>query len=383
MFAIWTITQLLACKACQEQKIAPVDTGEVVPFSNHWGKWLDMKSDSAGNPVVSYYDLTHGALGLATGEVANEEVDGSAISWTHEEVDGYPNVQGLDEGDRGSYSSLAITSTDKIWLAYYDTSLKTLRYATRENGSSDWTIGIADTGGGGTPDAGKFASIALDANEYPVISHYDVFRGTLRVTHFNGTSFTGEIVDEGTDYDNGVEVVGKDVGKFTSLQIVNGVEYIAYYDVAAGDLKLAHGTTGSYSVETVDADGDVGQWTSLQVVDGTIYITYQDITNDQLKIAYGTAGNWNYQVIDQGAAIGADSELLSTSNGLVVVYHDGYNNDIKLARRNGTNWSVSTLGGTDMALGFHNELIEINGNLFAGCFDFTNQSVWFSAILNE
>ena len=28
MFAIWTITQLLACKACQEQKIAPVDTGE-------------------------------------------------------------------------------------------------------------------------------------------------------------------------------------------------------------------------------------------------------------------------------------------------------------------------------------------------------------------
>ena len=41
----------------------------------------------------------------------------------------------------------------------------------------------------------------------------------LRVAHWDG-SFSGEVVDVGADYDNGVEVVEADTGEFASIQIV-------------------------------------------------------------------------------------------------------------------------------------------------------------------
>ena len=119
----------------------------------------------------------------------------------------------------------------------------------------------------------------------------DRFRGELRVAHWDGSSFSGEVVDVGTDYDNGTEVIGADTGKFASITIVEGMEYISYYDVAAGNLMLAKGLPGSYSTEVIDADGDVGQWTDIEVVSGTVHISYHDVTSNALKLA-SDCRNW-------------------------------------------------------------------------------------------
>ena len=61
-------------------------------------------------------------------------------------------------------------------------------------------VGIADSGGGSSSDAGYWASIALDGAGTPVAAHYDHGRGDLRVTRWDGTAFSGAVAWEGEDY---------------------------------------------------------------------------------------------------------------------------------------------------------------------------------------
>lgn len=379
MFSLWMLTlgQFIACKGCQETKVQDVDTGLVEGFTNNWGKWLDMDKTAEGNPVIAYYDVTHGALGLATGTLGD-----GAVSWDHEEIDGYPNEQGLDQGDRGAYASVAIDGTGTTWVAYYDASLKTLRYGTRAADSTEWTLGVADNGSGGTPDAGLFSDMAIDPNGHPVIVHYDQGRGDLRVAHWDGTSFGGEIIDAGEDSEDESGTIPADTGKFASIAIVDGFEYIAYYDAAGGNLMLASGLPGNYATEIIDADGDVGQWTSIVVVEGTVHIAYHDVTGNAVKVASGTPGSWTRSIVDEGNMIGADTAITNSENGLVVAYQDSYNNDIMIATQNGASWNTQTLGGVDGdgALGFHNELVEIEGTVYAATYNFTTEKAWFSSI---
>ena len=378
MFSLLLVSPFFACKGCQENQILDQgklqDTADV--FSNDWGRWLDMTTLNDA-PAVVYYDTTRGALGLATGTIS-----GSDVFWSHQEIDGYPNEQGLDEGDRGLYASIEIDSTDTIWVAYYDVGLKNLRYATKSSDSTEWTRAVADSGTGNSPNVGLFADLTLDDNEYPVIAHYDEARNTLRVSHWDGSAFSSEIVDEGESVSvDESTTIDADVGKFPSIAIFNGTEYISYYDVASGSLKLATGTTGNYSIEVIDDTVNAGQWPSIQLYNETIYVTYHDVENNQLKIAYGLPGSFTIETIDQGEALGADTELLITSAAMYVAYHDGYNNDIKLATKTGEDdWTVATLDGAEDALGFHNELIELNGVVYAACYNYTEQTVWFQQI---
>ena len=38
----------------------------------------------------------------------------------------------------------------------------------RTSDATEWTLGVADNGSGGTPDAGLFSDMALDSQGYPV-----------------------------------------------------------------------------------------------------------------------------------------------------------------------------------------------------------------------
>lgn len=378
---------MLACNGCscsnQETNINDLPIEEEEVFNNSWGKWLDMAHYSTGEPLLVYYDVSKGGLGLAVGALTED-----GVKWSHNQIDGYPNEQGLDEGDRGLYASIVVDASDRIWLSYYDVNLKYLRYATKSIDEEEWTVGMADSGSGSSGHAGLWSSITLDGEGQPIIAHYDVNAGALRIAHYNGSGFSGEVVDEGEDYtptggSGGAEEdsIPANVGEYASIAFNNGVEYIAYYDRAAGDLKIAWGVSGNYNIEAVDSEGNVGQWPSIITDGGTIHITYHDLDNNQLKIASGQPGNWSFNVIDKGEAIGADSDLIATSSGLQVVYHDAYNNDIKLATQNtDETWNTQTLAGADGALGFHNALVEIDGSIYAASYNFGEEVVWFSQV---
>ena len=370
---------LAGCKGCknEDDKGTPSDDSAEIDlcpdFTNDWGQWLSLGVMPDGTPAAAAYDRTKGGLSFA---LRNEDGE-----WCHEEADGYAGADGLDPGDRGAYASMAIASDGTVWVGEQDLKGHSLRYAMRDT-AGVWTAGIADSGGGAAPDAGYWASLALDAKGAPVIAHYDKGKGALRIAHWGGTAFSAEVVDEGSDVtDDSGTVIEADVGSYANLVIANGTEYIAYYDGAAGALKLAIGTSGAYSTEVVDDTADVGAWPDMLVDDqGNITIAYQDLTNQDLKLAQGTPGAFTLSVVEDGEYRGADAALFMNGTYPAIVSFDGRDNNILLSQEAGGTWTTDTLAGDDAALGYHNEVIEAGGVHYVGCYDYTNRSLWFEQL---
>lgn len=385
LFAVVAVPFLLeGCKGCSDNEINPaggndLDSGTTEQEDPHdIGSWLSMKATPDGKPAIAYYDRTKDALGYAVGTVK----DDGTVDWAKEEVDSYPNEEGLNPGDAGKYASLAIASDGTAWIAYQDSTNGTLKYAKRGTDGT-WTTGIADMGGGSRSDAGYWASIALDASESPVIAHYDHGRGDLRVARWNGSAFSGAVLHEGADFDpgDGTGAVTGDAGEYAKLLIgPDGTEYVAFYDRAWGALRLAVGGASGFAVEVVDDSGDVGQWPDLALDGATLHIAYQDVGNQDLKLASGTPGAWTVQTLDAADYVGADTALWVSGGVPAVAYFDGVNNDMKVVRRRNDAWTTDTVTGTGAASGYHNETVEIGGVRYVACYDYTARTVWFSAL---
>ncbi len=377
--AVALAAALVGCNHTKATDAATDSTATVDPWAGHdMGSWLSMKVTSDAKPAIAYYDRTADALGYAVGTIS-----GASVAWAREDVDSYPDSNGLNPGDAGKYASMAIAADGTTWIAYQDTSNGTLKYATKPSGGA-WTTGIADSGEGPHSDAGYWASLALDPSGNPVISHYDAYKKDLRVARWNGTAFSGSVAVTGTDYvpaDTATTAISAQVGEYSKLLIgADGTEYLAFYDRANTALMLASGNGTSWSTETVDDSGDVGQWPDLALDSGSLYISYQDYGNQDLKLAKGTPGSFSVSTLDSGDMVGADSAILVNGGGVHIVYQDGENNDIMQAKPSSGSFTYSKVSGDSGALGFHNEIASIGGTVYAACYDYTSRAVWFGAI---
>jgi hypothetical protein len=390
--ALLAATLLIAGCQCNKNNNTD-DTGpEDLPPERDRGQWLSMGTLSDGTIVASYFDRGEDGLGVAFGTPGGE----GGVTWRYEEVEGFQGATGLDSGNLGTHTSLVVAPDDVIWVVYYDIGNAALRYARRHKTVSGrglepggtWVTGVADTGGGSRPDAGMWASIALNPEGKPVVAHYDVGQGELRVTRWDGEAFGDDTVLEGEEYtlqDTGGPSKPADIGKFADLFIAaDGTEYIAYYDDAWSRLMLAVGGSAGFEQYVIDETADVGQWPSLHVADdGTVHIAYQDVEGQNLRYAVGVPGSGGFErtVVDDGELIGADTEIFANGDMLSILYFDGQNNDLKQATLAGGSWTTATLAGDDgRGLGYHNEVVVSNGTYYAGCYDYTDRTIWLGTI---
>ena len=89
-----------------------------------------------------------------------------AATWGTETVD--------SSGMVGTYTSIALDSSDDAHISYYDSTNGNLKYATNASGS--WEAETVDSSG----IVGKYTSIALDSSGNPHISYYDDTNDNLR-----------------------------------------------------------------------------------------------------------------------------------------------------------------------------------------------------------
>lgn len=349
---------LVGCSCNRDDNVSPQPDPEET--FNDIGSWLGMSVMPNGDPAVSYYDRTKGGLGFAIGKLGTE-----SISWKIEEVDGYAGDDGLNPGDRGTHTDLVLTTDGTAHVSYRDETNSSLRYGKRSPDGT-WEVGAGGSGSGAKADFGQWSSIALDAAESPVISFYDAGAEALRVSHATESGFSSEVIDEGG------------VGTYSDLLIVDGVEYIAYYDATNGDLKLAIGSAGAYDIEIVASEGDVGKWPSIAKNGDSFVIAYQDVEFNDLVVATGTPGAWTSELVDDSNYRGADNEVVFINDAPAVYTFDGYNNDLLLAEQTPDAWTIGKVAGDDAALGFHVEALNVGTDVYVASYDYTNRFLFFA-----
>jgi hypothetical protein len=318
-----------------------------------FGAWTSFGTSPDGTKLtMSYYDRVQSGVGYAVG-TANPD---NTFTWIHEPVDGYLGDNGLDTGDRGRYSAQVTLPDGTVWVAYQDTTNRTLRAAHRV-GPGAWEESAAiDVAG-----TGAWASMALDADGRPVVVHC-TDDGRVRETRLDGAEWSSR--DLYTSSQGQVE--------HTRLTIQGGKEYVVFRDAGVGHLHLL--TDGQD--ELVDAGGDTGAWPTLLVDGQARWIAYQDLANQDLRIARSEAGGrWETSVVDGGELRGADTAMRLVEGQPEVLYFDGFDNDLRVARRDGDAWATSRVAGEGVAAGFHNRVVTFGGNPYWFSYDYTHDTL--------
>ena len=144
--------------------------------------------------------------------------------------------------------------------------------AARTEATGGNSLAIVDSEG----PVGEWSSVALDADDNPVVSYYDIGNASLKVAHC-GTSTCLPV--EGNTITS-PDSAG-DVGQYSSLRIdASGNPVVSYYDATNGDLKVLHcgnaACTVGNTITLPDTEGNVGEYTSL-VLDssGNPVISYE------------------------------------------------------------------------------------------------------------
>ncbi|MCO4773330.1 MAG: hypothetical protein KDA24_25075 [Deltaproteobacteria bacterium] len=364
------------CSDCNGEPIidepitsAPDDDDTEAPQYNR-GYYLDMALDSEGRPWLAFRDGERGILQVARG------AGDPAVFDTVWDVDGQPDTSGpIPSGgfEGGYYASIVIDANNQPHVAHWNQEDGGLRYATLVGDA--WEAEDVETG-----EVGQFTDIVL-VDGAPLISYYDYGSGALKVARKGATGWQDETVDEGDVGPDAVaaELEAADVGLYTNLFVDGSTVWLAYYDRANGDLKVASGGFGSWSIEgTFGSEIDAGTWPTLTSDGGSVYVAFQNLSSHTLWWGTVTGGGILTEVIDEGAFTGADSSIVWDGGNAVIVYQDSQNNDAKIAVQDGAGgWTLST-HMADGAVGFHNSLeMDSSGRLNWSCFDHTRTDFVF------
>ncbi len=263
----------------------------------------------------------------------------------------------------GLHTSIALVQGSPA-ISYYEAGSGDLKFAVNSasDGTGAWTVlTVANAA-----DVGQYTSLAV-VNGHPAISYYDVTNGDLkyvRASDAGGSAWSTPPFS--------VDSAG-DVGKFTSLKIINGHPAISYYDETRGDLKYVRASEPSGHAWgdpiAVDGDGDVGRYASLAAVGGYPAISYFDNTGDNLKFVRGAdvnGGEWlGSSTLDSTGLVGFYTSLAIVASNPAIAYWDASNTGVKFIRATdtaGANWNAPITVDTAGAVGQFASLAVVNGN---------------------
>lgn len=245
----------------------------------------------------------------------------------------------------GSFSSVAIGADELPLIAYsggYANDLKVARCNDKACAGGDETITSVDAVARGYP-----ISAVIGADGLPIIA-YSGPDMELKVAHCNDVGCTGG--------NETISSVDTNAGSVSAVVGVDGFPIIAYRDIIDGHLKVTHCndiacTGGDEAISSVDTASLVVRETSVVIsVDGLPIIAYHDRTKEALMVAHCndvacTGGDETITTVDKASAeVGRDPSMIIGVDGLPVIsYYDHSNKDLKVAHCN----DVACTGGDE------------------------------------
>jgi putative component of membrane protein insertase Oxa1/YidC/SpoIIIJ protein YidD len=289
---------------------------------------------SDGFPVISYYDNVKLKLDVAH----CNNITCASVSTT--------SLSGVGSG-AGQYSSIAIGTDGFPVISYYNatSSVQDLQFGKcNDVFCSSVATSSLDTGGA----VGKFSSITIGSDGFPVISYYDETLGNLNFAKCNNSSCSS--------YATSSLDTGGNVGWNTSVTVgADGFPVISYYDATNFNLNFAkcnNISCSSVTTSSLDTGGDTGQYTSIAIgSDGFPAISYYDVTNGNLSFAKcnnSSCSSYATSSLDTGGNVGSFTSHAIGSDGFpVIAYRDNTLNNLNFAKCN----SISCVSAASTTLG--------------------------------
>jgi MYXO-CTERM domain-containing protein len=326
--------------------------GGITDKGDDVGRYTSIATSSTNEPIIAYYDKTHGALKFAIF---------GAIRWHTYVVDSGTGVPDAGGDDIGKWASMTVGPDGMPAIAYSAWVEKgdsgepesQLRWAQatvpNPTSPSDWQITVVDkrlASDSGAPatdmgapdmamgpdmadaDAGAppmmtepllpegialMASAARKADGSPGIAYYDRTRGNLRLVEWNASTnaWNPPVILDGEDADG--NDLG-DVGLYDSLTYdEEGTAHISYENASLDHLFYINTATkmpevvddGYHPADEQTQDGIdspvwhlVGDSSSIRRLSGKLMIAYQDSTVLMLRVAVkGDDGKWQKQYV--------------------------------------------------------------------------------------
>jgi len=227
-------------------------------------------------------------------------------------------------GAVGMYSSIAIDSTNKVHISYYDTTNDDLKYATNASGS--WIYTTLDS----ADNVGEDTSIAIDSNNKVHISYFDYTTGNIKYATNASDSWVY------------TTLYGSGCYGHTSIAIdSNNKVHISY--CMGGALQYATNVSGyGWDYTSIDPTGDVDVRRTRIVLDSMdkAYISYFDFTPFVLKYATNASGSWVNTTLANGYS---NSIALDSNNKAHISYYEKDNSDLTYATNASGSWVYSTI----------------------------------------
>ncbi len=328
MMVVSASTQLAPSPSSANGSVWEIET--VVGDSSIWNS---LAMDSNGIPHITYRSQT--SLSLKHAKLTES-------GWVVDIVDSR-------KMGGGGYSSIVLDSNDHPHISYdlhppgggpYQDS--DLRYAWWDG--SGWNIQIVDTDG----DVGSRSSIALTSTGYPHIAYRRSYRGLggavasdLKYVQWNGSAWNIEIVEHTSGdillTDQSLAIDSNDLPRIS-------------YSGKIGDecyLKYATWNGSAWEIEAIEPVGDNLVFTSIALDSSDRpHISYSDSANTSLKYAWWSGNAWEIEVVDSAGNVGRRNSLaLDSKDSPHIAYSDwgGWNppdNHLKYARKICNTWRI-------------------------------------------
>jgi hypothetical protein len=331
---------------------------ELVDPGEHVGEYPSLALSADGLPRISYSRYSTDGTD-SDYDLGYVWFDGA--EWQVETAD--------SEGLAGLFTSLALDGDDQPHISYYDIYMGHLMYAT--SNPAGWETSVLDNVG---YKVGRYSSLAVDSQNRPHISYREDGSGDLRYIHYVGPDAESPWVGEVVHQDG-------DVGEFASLALDSSDHpHISYYDLTNGQLFYAYHDGVDWNRIKVDSTGNVGTYTAL-ALDGEDHphIAYYDVDNQDLKYASFDGVSWQITTVDSEGDVGQSASMALDSAGRPhISYYDLTRQTLKYAVYTGTEWHSEIVGDIGNVRGREGTSIALDSSDQVGISYYTSEGLKYA-----
>jgi hypothetical protein len=228
------------------------------------------------------------------------------------------------------FTSIALDKQDNPSITFYEVAagsgeqLLRLRMVTWNR--DHWELRTVDS----EPGSGKFNSLAIDSAGRPHVAYGNVEykSSSLRYAHWTGSGWDNEILE-------GAGVPGTYRQAVNLILDKNDVPHMAYHNIRDRIVMYATQINGKWQMQAVDSIGAAAYPDRNGIAlddNGTPYISYYDAKIGVLKLAYRRGNKWFSEIVDSGFA--GYTSSLQIHNGIIwLTYSHGPAGGLKYAYR--------------------------------------------------